>query len=473
LIREEKLNENSKTSNGSGSRLFHIATLYGHEKVILVIMAAFQVIWLISIGLLGASSNWGRLIGIAIISIFAGSAVVLLPDKIPNSILERLKTFFRSEKRLLILLLAFCFIIGVIYAYFQRIWVFDEEQNFRLAGVLSNQGFPAFLSEYIKSPYFANQHPPLVAMINGLVMRLFGVNLVVARLVSLMFCMGIIWLTFLCGRELADGLTGLLSAALLVTFPLIMRLGTVAMLDIPVTFFFLLSIFLFLLIVKKPSILKAVVLGFTITAGFLSRYSGIFIIPVLAGFLCIDSKYRKVWGYLLIAFLIFGLFLIGYLWYVHSLGLIVPNISNFLPIGLDHPIKINRSVLPGWALRGKEFQVWRWALNSIITRLPSAIGVYNLPVIVLGAILAVSTRKRQGKMLLLWIIVVSVLLILTLPDHRYFMPIFPALALLAGLWLRDHPAVSVQVIFLAFLLLFGALLLFVDWQREAQLFISS
>jgi hypothetical protein len=51
------------------------------------------------------------------------------------------------------------------------------------------------------------------------------------------------------------------------------------------------------------------------------------------------------------------------------------------------------------------------------------------------------------------------------------MPTFPAMALLAGAWLRDRGIVSMQIMILAFLLLFGTLYLFVDWQREAQLFI--
>ena len=76
-------------------------------------------------------------------------------------------------------------------------------------------------------------------------------------------------------------------------------------------------------------------------------------------------------------------------------------------------------------------------------------------------------RKEKIKKI---IITVAILLLLTLPDHRYFMPTFPAMALLAGAWLRDRGRVSMQIIILAFLLLFGAMYLFVDWQREAQLF---
>ena len=101
-------------------------------------------------------------------------------------------------------MLGLCLLTGVIYANFQRVWIFDEEENYRLAGVFASQGAADFLSEYSQSPYFANQHPPLIALVYGSVMSVFGSNLLVSRLVSLMFCIGILWLTFLCGRELFD-----------------------------------------------------------------------------------------------------------------------------------------------------------------------------------------------------------------------------------------------------------------------------
>ena len=109
-------------------------------------------------------------------------------------------------------------------------------------------------------------------------------------------------------------------------------------------------------------------------------------------------------------------------------------------------------------------------MNSLVTRLPSGIGVHNLPLIALGAALVVYSRRIPGVMLLTWIAVVSLILLLTLPDHRYFMPTFPAMAILAGFWLRDRPVISIAALTLGMLLVIGDLYLFVDWQREAQLF---
>lgn len=452
------------------SLFFNLIILKNHESATLWIMAGLQIFWLISIGFLGASSDWGRLIGISIYSLAAVIVVAVFTNRIDPGWLEKIRSLFRDEKRVLLLLLFTCVFIGVIYAIFQRVWVYDEEENYRIASVFATQGFGEFISVYSHSPYFANQHPPLVALIYGSVMKLLGVDLLISRLVSLVFCTGIVWLTYLSGRELFDGRTGLLGAALLMTFPLIMRLGTVAMLDIPVTFFFLGSFFLFLSLAKKPSLWKAILLGLTIMACFMSRYSGFFVIPVLVVCALLSAKYRKTIPYLIVAFIITGILILGWLSYIHSLDLSVPGISRYLPIGLNPDSTHIKNVVPGWVLRSEENGVWRWALNSLVTRLPSGIGFYNLPLIALGTLLVVLTRKLPGIMLLMWIITVAILLFLTLPDHRYFMPTFPAMALLAGAWLRDRGRVSMQILILAYLLLFGALFLFVDWQREAQLF---
>jgi 4-amino-4-deoxy-L-arabinose transferase-like glycosyltransferase len=452
------------------AKIWLVITLQRYEIAILWIMGVFQILWLAGIWLFGASSDWPKLIGIGIYSLLGTGMILVLSKRIDFNSIGWLKSLLQNEKRMLIILGAICLVIGVVYASIQRIWPFDEEENFRIASIFAKNGFSDFLTAYTTSPYFANRHPPLVALLDGSIMSIFGISLFVARLVSVFFCLGIIILTFYCGRELYDIETGFLSAALLLTFPLMMRLGSVAMLDIPVTFFFLLSIFLFLSIAKKPSWWKALILGTVIGAGFLSRYSGIFVLPILGIFSLLTASYRRVIPYLILAFLLMGLILIGWLIFVHSHGMTVPNISRFLPIGLKAKDVKDLSVLPGWMANPQNFSIWRFVLNSLITRLPSAIGVHNLPLIALGIVLVISTRRLPGAMLLIWIAIVSIILILTLPDHRYFMPVFPALAILAGSWLRSRPAITFQVIALALLLSFGALYLFVDWQREAQLF---
>jgi hypothetical protein len=123
---------------------------------------------------------------------------------------------------------------------------------------------------------------------------------------------------------------------------------------------------------------------------------------------------------------------------------------------------------PGYFLKDAGGQ--RWLLESLLTRLTSALGLYSIPLILVGVWQVLRRRTRPEWLLLLWVGVVSVLLLFTLPDHRYFMPTFPALAVMMAVGIKRLSRMSDQIVLLA--LLYGgvALYLFVDWFRAAQLF---
>lgn len=75
--------------------------------------------------------------------------------------------------------------------------------------------------------------------------------------------------------------------------------------------------------------------------------------------------------------------------------------------------------------------------------------------------------------LLLVLGVYCLLLVAILPDHRYFLPIFPAAALAAANGLAAANTLApyaIQVILLALLFCAGALYLFVDWTRASHVF---
>ncbi|NJN53538.1 MAG: hypothetical protein HC804_01565 [Anaerolineae bacterium] len=81
-------------------------------------------------------------------------------------------------------------------------------------------------------------------------------------------------------------------------------------------------------------------------------------------------------------------------------------------------------------------------------------------------------RHRADGMILLWITAVWLPLFFTLPDHRYFLSSFPALAIIMAANTQTIPKSIDRSLLLAFLYCAGALYLFVDWSRAAQLFIQ-
>jgi hypothetical protein len=112
----------------------------------------------------------------------------------------------------------------------------------------------------------------------------------------------------------------------------------------------------------------------------------------------------------------------------------------------------------------------KFTINSMLTRLPPGIGLYLFPLIGLGGWLGYRRRSEADWLLFTWIAVVAGLLLLTIPDHRYFLPIFPALAILIARWMDTNPAAITRTTILAFLFQFAALYVFIDWNRLNLLF---
>jgi hypothetical protein len=117
--------------------------------------------------------------------------------------------------------------------------------------------------------------------------------------------------------------------------------------------------------------------------------------------------------------------------------------------------------------------ITRLGLETIFSRLPSGLGVHHLPLVALGVILLLQRRSPSDVFVVIWPAVLAILLLLTLPDHRYFLSAFPAAALLMARGLRNLQMRADRVIVLSLLLLCGHLYLYVDWARESHLFLQA
>jgi hypothetical protein len=74
-------------------------------------------------------------------------------------------------------------------------------------------------------------------------------------------------------------------------------------------------------------------------------------------------------------------------------------------------------------------EIIQLGLESLLTRLPSALGVHHVPILLLGGIYLFRRKTQSDWFVLLWIGLMSSVLILTLPGHRYFLSTFPAMAI--------------------------------------------
>jgi hypothetical protein len=112
-------------------------------------------------------------------------------------------------------------------------------------------------------------------------------------------------------------------------------------------------------------------------------------------------------------------------------------------------------------------------LEFITTRLPSALGLYNIPLILLGFISLVgSLNQPTNRFIFVWVFVFFSAFSLTLPDARYCMPAFPALAILMADSLVRIRQYNTNIIWLLIANCAISLYLFVDWHRSSHLFIG-
>jgi 4-amino-4-deoxy-L-arabinose transferase-like glycosyltransferase len=435
------------------------------------VMVASQLAWLALIWITKASDDLSRLMAIGLYSLVVTAAICLSPDWLVNQTRGIFIWLLERQARVIFGLVSLTLIIGFVYAKYQRIWPYDEERNYQAAKALGDEGWVSFLKVYSQSDYFANKHPPLAPILYGLTLHLLGDQYLNARLLALLFCLGIVLLTFFLGQELFNRKVGLWGAILILAYPLVVRLGTAVMLDVPVTFFILLAVFSLVKLKQKPSVVLAVLLGLSLVTAILIRYSGLFFLPPLALFLLIDREYRRIYPYTILSFALMGGIFFTWVLYAHSLNLTVPGVSSLLPFGLAASAsKHHIQITPAWVLHSNDASGRLWIINSLLTRLPSAIGLYQFPLIFLGFIDSLKRRSSADTLLWLWGMVFSFELLLTLPDHRYFLPVFPALAILSSAWLVKIEKSTERIGILAFMLSLGALFLFVDWFRQAELF---
>jgi hypothetical protein len=106
----------------------------------------------------------------------------------------------------------------------------------------------------------------------------------------------------------------------------------------------------------------------------------------------------------------------------------------------------------------------------MLAELPSALGLHNIPILVLGVVHLVQRRSRSDLRVLLWTAAVFVPLFVTLPAPRYFMPAFPALAILMACALRRLPGATERAVPLALFYWGEALYLYLVLDQDARLF---
>ena len=344
---------------------------------------------------------------------------------------------------------------GLIFALSENRSFSDEREIVAIARFINETGVAAFFRHYGDFPWLGTRHPPLGPLMYGAVAGL-GPAPFTLRALNVAFGVALAALTYALGRTLYDRATGLVASSLLLSMPYFFRLSGVAMFDVALASLFTLTI---LLVASEPShrVARGLALGAVIGSGLLLKYAMVLVYPVVVVWLWLRGRLRESLGMLIVAIAVSGTALAAWLAAAARLGV------------LDQQARQVRFFV-AYATTYERTQ--RWMLESLLARLPSAIGVYLAPVLVYGVIVALRRRERVDVALLLSIACLAVPVLLTTPDPRYFFPAFPLLAIIGATALRGMPARdSLRLLLMVWLQALGALVLLWGWERQTRLFL--
>lgn len=422
----------------------------------LVAMGVFQITFLAVAGFTGAAPDPSKLKYVVVYTVIVGGLVVLMPASFGLGLDELKRYLLQAWRRQIFVLLLIVFVVGLLYVIFLRFPVFDEASIFEASRIVAVEGIGNFFAKYLTISWLGIQHPPLMPLLYGLAMHLFGIDLIVLRLVSLFFTAGTVLLTFWLGSELYNEEIGFSAALLLLTFTYVFRVGAAASNDMPVTFFFILAVFLVVRMNRTPSVLLAAAAGACIGLGLVSKYTMILVFPVLLGYVLAEHSNARIKRYLAITAVVSLTIIATWLAYAYKIGVLgtqVETLSAYARVAVQSRRGLNL------------------VLEWVVARLPSAVGPYDIPLILLGFWQSLRIRNVSDQFIIFWIVFVFLSLLLTLPDTRYFMLMFPALAIVASRGLEMLADVGVRAVLLALLYGAAALYLFVDWHRSVSIFL--
>ena len=413
-----------------------------------LIMVFLELLWLAAIRLTGYGTDWTRIPFVAAYTVMVPILVYFLP----SAFAYRIKQF--KESFIISILCGVALAAGIAFTSHKTVQ-YDEGKLLSAMKVIATEGIGSFLFHYPQLQWLGSNHPPLVPLIYGLFWRLIARNPMVPRLVSLSFGIATMLLIHRLSRELYGRSIALLSALFFLTFPYFFQIGAVAYLDMPTTFFFTLSIFWIHRLIQKPSYPCALIGGVWVGLGLLSRYTVVLIYPLILAWVILRRPHRKAFVCLGIVFLVSAILLSSWLVWLYRIGGLLHQ---------QHSILFHSGIMLREITKGKPILLSWW----VFKKLSSAVGIYNVPLVLLAGYRLWKRRSLSDRLILAWLGAVFFPLLLTCPQPRYFMPAFPALAIAMACGLEYVSRVKEKIILVSFLYCMGNLYLLAGLHRAAS-----
>jgi 4-amino-4-deoxy-L-arabinose transferase-like glycosyltransferase len=369
--------------------------------------------------------------GLLLLSTLIGALFAFVPPRHVAQVRAFASALVANEARLRIALVAGLVPALLVSMARLPLWI-DEAANVEVIRSILDEGIAAFFANYGQYRWLGVQHPPLAPLLYSASAGLFGLSPLAVRLPNLFLASVALLATYEIGKQLLDRKSAAAAALLLPAYPLLFRAMTIANNDLLVIVCMILAVLATLRLAQHPSYAWVVALGLALGIGMVSKYTMLFAYPVALTIVLTQGRARASIFPLLAAFALSALLPAAWLIFQAATGLLDRQIAALLfYAGLaSEPLDWN---VPG--ATDVDGSILR--INWLSQHLPLGIGVYNMPGMFMGLIDAgrawgQSTQPKATRSIILWAAWVALPVLALLPQPRYLLPAFPALALLAA-----------------------------------------
>ena len=445
-------------------------------------MLLISLIWLLCKAYLGNPAHHNMAFYVLIWTIPVGVLIISFPyikrlfPEYENSFLANAKqAFIKDHRKSIIIILIIAVIIDVIFAQLFSIKIGDEATFQFSVKTLSEKEYTYFFENYGDMPWLGRQHPPLPILISSFVVNLIqGDVYFSSRGTAIFFGIGTLICTYSIAKILYGRQIALLSMVLLFCIRYFFLYHVKSGVDIYVTFFLSLSIFCLLKLnaiggrINLETIGWVILAGITIGLGILSKYTMVLsylLLPALFLWPFPNRFYTQnipikpsinLKNGLIIATLVFliSLPLIA-VWakYLFESGLYQTHLK-VIAYYLGTNINIVQE-----SIEVKDvsfFSSWRFrfVIKALTYLIPASIGLYLLPLVGIGVWTFLkknspSNERWSNLFIGYWLAIIFIPIFFTLPVNRYFMPAYPALAILMAYGLHYSVKNPIRIVLFA------------------------
>ena len=335
-------------------------------------------------------------------------AITLIPDL--RIVRHRASTAVRTNLRWWLALSAILVVGAVV-----RLWAlaaigFNNDEAVYAGQGASLAGDPTY------TPLFAifRAHPLLMQFINSIPFRIFGVNDLSPRLISVAFGLGGVIATYATGSILYGRRVGLIAATMLALMPYHVVVTRQALLDGPETTLYAISIYQLARYIRTDQARWLFSAAFCSGLTVLAKETAVLLVPVAVVFLLLVPEIRIRFTHQLVAI---GLFVIAVVPYPAAIiiGKGAGAAGSFL----------------AWQLLRQPNHTWTFYGEMI----PGAVGPLVLLAGLIGLVYVVRRGRWEDRLLTCWIAIpVAFFELWPVKGYQYLMPIAPAIAILVGLF---------------------------------------